>query len=104
MRFNIDVMYMKSGPAQQDFDWGGLKREPAFFFGGGGPVACYPWKIWVLVTLSYRKVVLNCFYNLKQHWRTPNNNAANEESTRGYCNLFALAFELALFRFVTPHR
>ena len=25
-----------SGPAQQDFDWGGLKREPAFFFFGGG--------------------------------------------------------------------
>ena len=59
-----------AGPAQQDFDWGGLNVSQLFFFrggGGGGPVACYPWKIWVLVTLSYRKVVLNCFYNLKQH-------------------------------------
>ena len=25
----------KSGPAQQDFEWGGLKREPDFFLGGG---------------------------------------------------------------------
>ena len=39
--------------------------------GGGGPVPFYPWKIWVLVTLIYRKVVLNCFYNLNQHCKGP---------------------------------
>ena len=46
---------------------GGLKREPAFFRGGGGGGGSIPLEIWILVTLSYRKVVLNCFYNLKQH-------------------------------------
>ena len=45
-----------------------------------------------------------CFYSLKQQGKGPqlNNNAANVGSTRDYCNLFALAFELALFRFATP--
>ena len=37
------------GPVQQDFEWGGLKREPDFFGGGG---------IRVLVTLRYWKVDL----------------------------------------------
>ena len=51
-------------------------------------MACYPWKIWVLVTLRHRKVFLKlCCLNVG--------------SARDYCNLFALAFELALFRFVT---
>ena len=90
------------GPAQQDFDWGGLNVSQLLFFffffgggggggGGGGEVACYPWKIWVLVTLRHRKVFLKlCCLNVG--------------SARDYCNLFALAFELALFRFVTSHR
>ena len=60
-----------TGPAQQDFEWGGLKREPdfvfvfvfvLFFFGGGGGrgggEACYPAKIRVLVSPKYRKVDL----------------------------------------------
>ena len=49
------VLILKTGPAQQDFEWGGgggggggLKREPGFFFFGEGG--------WVLVTLRYRKV------------------------------------------------
>ena len=37
-----------------------------------------------------------CFSNLKQQG-TANNNAAYIGSTRDYCNLFVLAFELALF-------
>ena len=77
-----------------------------FFFwgggGGGGTEACCPGKIRVLVTLRYRKVDLILTNNLKQQ-RTTNNNGANvPRSTRDYCNLFALAFELALFRFATP--
>ena len=41
---------------------GGPKRECVIISqlegGGGGPEACYPEKIWVLVTLRYRKVDL----------------------------------------------
>ena len=97
---------------------GELKREPDFFFfggGGGGGVggaeACYPGKIRLLVysqiseggfNISKQCVKAQCFYNLKQQ-RTANNNGANVPGyTRDYCNLFALAFELALFRFATP--
>ena len=54
-----------SGPAQQDFEWGGLSVSQTFFWGGGGgggagvgAEACCPGKIRVLVTLRYRKVDL----------------------------------------------
>ena len=55
-----------AGPAQQEFEWGGLSVSQIFFFffflggggGGGGAEACYPGKIRVLVTLRYRKVDL----------------------------------------------
>ena len=63
-----------TGPAQQDFDWGGLNVSQLFFrggWGGGGGVGGSSGMLSLenlgLVTLSYRKVVLNCFYNLKQH-------------------------------------
>ena len=51
----------------------------------------------------YKRSVLKArgFYNLKQQG-TVNNFAANIGSTRDNCNLFALAFELALFTFATP--
>ena len=71
--------------------------------GGGGGNACYPGKIRVLVTLRYRKVDLkltnsvlkrNIFYNLKQQGSANKNGANVPGSTRDYCNLFALAFEL----------
>ena len=53
-----------SGPAQQDFEWGGSSVSQIFFFfffgggGGRGAEACYPGKIRVLVILRYRKVDL----------------------------------------------
>ena len=53
--------HMKSGPAQQDFEWGGSSVSQIFFWGGGGGVeaeACYPGKIKVLVTLRYRRADL----------------------------------------------
>ena len=54
---------MSAGPAQQDFEWGGLSVSQIFFFffgggGGGGAEACYPGKIRVLIILRYRKVDL----------------------------------------------
>ena len=82
-----------------------------FFLGGGEGKANYPGKIRVLVTLRYRKVDLkltnsvlkrNIFYNLKQQGSANKNGANVPGSTRDYCNLLALAFELALFRFATP--
>ena len=105
----------QAGPAQQDFEWGGLSVSQIFFFfwrgGGGGGVggaeACYPGKIRLLVysqiseggfNISKQCAKAQCFYNLKQQ-RTANNNGANAPgSTRDYCNLF----QLALFRFATP--
>ena len=39
MRFFVSIEGGKAGPAQQDLEWGGgggLKREPDFFFRGGG--------------------------------------------------------------------
>ena len=59
--------YGVAGPAEQDFEWGGLKREPDFFWGGGGQrhatlgkliIMGFKMKIRVLVTLRYRKVDL----------------------------------------------
>ena len=44
-------VYGLSGPAQQDFEWGGSSVSQIFFFGGGGGIR-------VLVTLRYRKVDL----------------------------------------------
>ena len=37
---------------------GGLKREPDFFWEGGGAEACYPAKIRVLLSQKCRKVDL----------------------------------------------
>ena len=51
----------QTGPAQQDFEWGGSSVSQSFFFfffGGGGAEACYPGKIRVLVTFRYQKVDL----------------------------------------------
>ena len=51
-----------SGPAQQDFEWGGSSVSQIFFCGGGGgggeAETCYPGKIRVLVTLRYQKMDL----------------------------------------------
>ena len=46
-------------------------------------------------------VKAQCFYNLKQQLSANNSGANVPGSARDYCNLFALAFELALFRFAT---
>ena len=69
-----------------------------FFFGGGGAAeACYPGKIRVVVTLNVSAMFLQL------ETATDGNNGANVPgSTREYCNLFALAFKLALFSFAAP--
>ena len=92
---------------------GGLKREPHFFFGGGGGGE-QRHAILGKLGFSYSQiseggfninkqcVKAQCFYNLKQQRSAKNNGANVPGSTRDYCNVFALAFELALFRFATP--
>ena len=50
------MVQLLTGPAQQDFEWGGSSVSQ--IFGGGRGGACYPGKIRVLVTLRYRKVEL----------------------------------------------
>ena len=109
------IRLMLTGPAQQDFEWGGSSVSQVlllllFFLGrgggggGAGGKASYPGKIRVLVTLRYRKVDLkltnsvlkrNIFYNLKQQGSANKNGANVPGSTRDYCNFLALAFELA---------
>ena len=53
---------LASGPAQQDFEWGGSNVSQTFFFGGGRGVEGERWHATlenrVLVTLRYQKVDL----------------------------------------------
>ena len=42
------VCVVNTGPAQQDFEWGGLSVSQMFFFfgggGGGGSIGMLPWE------------------------------------------------------------
>ena len=72
-----------------------------FFFGGGGGGGGGEGE---RRHLNKHCIKAQYFYNLKQQ-RSANNNGANVPgSKRDYCNLFALAFELALFRFADEYQ
>ena len=97
------VNLTQPGPAQQDFEWGGSSVSHIFFSGGGGGKGfSYSQISEGGFNINKQCVKAQCFYNLKQQRSTKNNGANVPGSTKDYCNLFSLAFELALFRFATP--